>query len=212
MGASAELTSTVYSPTIDNALRGLSALASVRQRSRTTRWSMKPWIVSQSILRCTSISIICSAGHDERVGQHGNETDKDCLRTSAQSKRSPNIGGFCRLPTVSDEGVVDMNAAINAGACQREIERPRHCRLGIARVRRTVMTSIAPHRAPGGRCRSPVRYRGCRDDQQGGEPRCRHIEQIIEARGRPTERLETRGTMADHAVRRVAGLIHCRAW
>src|SRR5262249_10010933 len=141
MGASAELTSTVYSPTIDNALGGLSDLAYVRQRSRTTRWSMNPWIGSQSILRCTSISIICSACHDERGGQHGNESDQDCVRTSVKSERSPNIGGFCRVPTVSHEGVVDMNAAINAGACQREIERPRPCRLGIARVRRTVMTS-----------------------------------------------------------------------
>src|SRR5262249_51930199 len=185
MGASAEPTSTACSPTIDNALRGSSALAQVAQRSRTTHWLMKPWTGLRRILWPTSISIVCSAYRDERGGEHGNESDQDCVGATVKSERNPNIGGWCRIATGSHEGAAEADAVKSAGAGQRERERPRHCRFGIACVRRTVVTSIAPHRAPGGRCRGPFRYRGRRDDEQSREPRCRQVEQIVEACSRP---------------------------
>src|SRR5262249_20313663 len=85
----------------------LSALAQVAQRSRTTHWLMKPWTGLRRILWPTSISIVCSAYRDERGGEHGNESDQDCVGATVKSERNPNIGGCCRIATVSHEGVVD---------------------------------------------------------------------------------------------------------
>src|SRR6516164_5381109 len=212
MDASAELTSTAYSPTIANALRGSSALAWVRQRSPTTRWLMKPWIGSRHILQRTSTSIACSVCRDERGGQHGDKSDQDRVGTTVKSERCSNVVGFCRIPSVSHESIVDMDAGITTRTCERQTERSCHCRFRVARVRRAVVTGIAAYRAPGGRCRSPFRCGGRRDDEQSREPRCRQVEQVIEACSRPTEGLETCGTMPDHAVRRVDGLINSRAW
>src|SRR5262249_52305623 len=104
---------------------------------------MRPWIGSRRILRHTLISIVFSAYPDERGSQHGNESDQDRVGATVKSERSPNIGRLCRMATVSHEGVV-TDAVINTRAGQRESERSRHRRFGIARVRRTVMTSITP--------------------------------------------------------------------
>jgi len=171
---------------------------------------MEPWIGSQAIFQRTSIWIVCSAYRDDCGGQHGDKSDQDRVGTTVKFERCSNVVGFCRISSVSHESVVDMDAGINTRTCEGETERSCHCRFRVARVRRAVVRGIAPHRVPGGRCRSPFRCRRRRDDEQSREPRRRQVEQVIEACSRPTEGLETRGTMPDHAVRRVDGLINCR--
>src|SRR5262245_65881715 len=103
---------------------------------------MQPWIGSRRILWPTSISIVCSAYRDESGGEHSNESDQDCVGATVQSERSPNIGGCCRIATVSHEGVVDTDAVMNTRDYQRERERPRHRRCGSAGGQRTVVLGI----------------------------------------------------------------------
>src|SRR5262249_20056400 len=81
---------------------------------------MQPWIGSRRILWPTSISIVCSAYRDEGGGEHGNESDQDCVGATVKSERSPNIGGCCRIATGSHGGVVDTDCGIQTRACHRD--------------------------------------------------------------------------------------------
>src|SRR5262245_38492643 len=173
MDASSEPTSTVYLRMIGNALPGFNALQEVRQLFAMMHWLMKRWIGSRPISRPTLTSIACSTCRDESGSQQGNESDQDAISTTVKPERGSNVRRFCRTATITQNGVVEVDAVIGARTSQRKTKGTCHCRFRITRVRRTVMTSVTAHSAPCPWCRSPFRYGGRSDYKQSREPRRR---------------------------------------
>ena len=104
-------------------------------------------------------------------------------------------------------GEVAHHAAVAARASERDAERAGHCRFRPAGIRRTMLACVAPHRAPR-RVRIHAGQDRCGTDQkQGCQPRRRQVDQIVETRGRPAERLVFRRAVTDHGIGGVGRLV-----
>ena len=100
-----------------------------------------------------------------------------------------------------------VDAAIDPRAGEREAERAGERGLGISGIGRAMTAGIADDGAPRLGRSGTAAERGGANDQQRGEPRRRQVDEIVEPRGGPSERLVARGAVADHAVGGVDRLV-----
>ena len=151
-----------------------------------------------------------AAAHTRKMSATtSNDSDHDRPCRAAQDASAARMSAAVGLaPAVAHVGVFDQRGAVGLRTVELQTQRAGHRAFRPAGIRRTVLRRVAPHRA---RARSPAklpaRAQAASCEQQPRQSRRRKIDEIVEPRRRPAERLMPRRAMADHAVRRVDGFV-----
>ena len=118
------------------------------------------------------------------------QADQQHVGQPEQLQRPPDVGGGGDAPAAfAHEGIPDHAAGIDARAGECQAERAGHRRFRPAGIGRAVLAGIAQHRLPGSAGIGAGRQGGGGNEQKGGEPRGRQVDQVVEARGGPAEGL-----------------------
>src|SRR5580704_377050 len=119
----------------------------------------------------------------------------------------PDVGDSGPRPAVAEPWIRDQTLRVAAGSGQCQTERSRHCALRPTRIGRMVLAPVAQHDRESV-TRPTVRGEHRRRGKKYAAERRRYgIENIVEARCRPSKGAVVRRTMADHAVERICHLV-----
>src|SRR5215472_2621148 len=130
--------------------------------------------------------------------QAGEAVDLECAYDIGASR----AGAAVAEPRIGNEPL-----RVAARPRQRQAERSRHRALRPARIRRMMLAPVAQHdsqRMPG----PAVLHEHCRggEEEPAGES-WNSIENVVEARRRPSEAAVARGAVADHAIERICHFV-----
>src|SRR5512143_199233 len=87
----------------------------------------------------TLISTACLHWRDENTyAKRGKDRDQHRVGAAIEGQGTDNVGGVRVTPSAAHDSVLDAHAAVDPRTGERQAERSRHGRLGVARIGRTV--------------------------------------------------------------------------